>query len=107
MQSKRVNCAFTEDQMKFIILKYGATQSRIAVRRAFAMKFHPKHLKEVPSLNTFERVIKRFQSTASGLPRPPPGCGELLEENVARVQDYFNQNEGTSFKKASNELELS
>ena len=41
--NKRLNNAFSEDEMKFIIFKYGETQSITIAIRTFGSMFHPKH----------------------------------------------------------------
>ena len=90
--------------MKFILFKYGATQSITMVIRAFVSMFHPKHPRLVPSRRSFERIIKRFQSTANCPPKHPPGRVEKLDENVAIVRKYFDQNKEASVRMALKDL---
>ena len=75
------------------------------VIRAFVSMFHPKHPRLVPSRRSFERIIKRFPSTANCQPRHPRV--EKLDENVAIVRNYFDQNKETSIRMASKDLQQS
>ena len=45
--NKTTNSTFTDEQKKFIVLKYGELKTYTAVRRAFATKFHPKSPRNV------------------------------------------------------------
>ena len=90
-----------------IIFEYGATKNLAGVRKAFAEQYYPKHPRMVPPRMTFKRVIDRFCQTASCKKQPPPGRPKMTGETVVAIELFFEENERSSTREASKELELS
>lgn len=105
--NRRVNASFTEDQEKFVILKYGEVRCFRAVRRAFAAKFYPRHPRKVHGISSFHRVISRFLATSSCVQKSPPGLPLTSNDDIDRVKAYFEENESAHIRRAAYDLGLS
>ena len=95
------------EQSKFIILKFGETKNVTMVRRAFRAQFYPQNPRKVPQRLLFQRVIDRFLSSASVMPRVPKGLTPCTPEDVQRVKDYFTVNPKNHIRSAVTELGMS
>ena len=69
----RKDTPFSVDQCTFITFKYGEVQNTSQVRRAFGTKFLPNNPRKVPKNVQFQRVIDRFQKTASPMSKVSKG----------------------------------
>ena len=88
----RKDTPFSVDQCTFIIFKYGEVQNTSQVRRAFGTKFLPNNPRKVPKNVQFQRVIDRFQKTASPMSKDSKGNKATSEEDIQAVREFFERN---------------
>lgn len=100
----RKDSTFSEEESKFIILKYGEVKCSAAVRRAFGTKFFPK---KNPQQVQFRRVIDRFLESASVRPMVPTGFAPTSDESVQQVRDFFLLNPKAHIREAAARLGMS
>lgn len=100
---RRFDSPFSKDQEKWIV-KRSAFLSPTELRRAFVKHFlgYENHRK-APDRNAFSRLVERFDETGG-----VTGKGQTEEqrrtsitaENIARVEEYFGDNEKNSIRTA-------
>lgn len=97
---------FSQDQAKWIVLKYEGLKSVLSIRRAFRKEFYSSCPRKVPSRLAFIRLIERFKQTNSLRPQTPTGRGPVAKEKVDRVEAFFKSNPGAHVREASKQLNI-
>ena len=100
-------CAFSRDQINWIILKFGELKNIDKVKKAFGTKFYKKNPRRIPNYNAFKRIIERFRDTGHTRPRTPPGPVQTRSDDIARVKQYFESNTMKHLREASRDLGIS
>ena len=101
------NSPFTKDQSTWVILQSDKLKTLSAVRRAFRLKFFPKNPKQVPKLEAFRRIIKRFKDSGSVRPIVSPGRLSPTTEEVKKVEDFFKERPQAHVRLAAEHLGMS
>ena len=87
-RAHRSNSPFCDEEETWIILEYGALRCALAVRRTFR-NFFKKNPRDIPPLNAFKRLIKRFIEEGEVKPQLPGGRPPLSEETVEEVRNFL------------------
>ena len=87
-RAHRSNSPFCDEEETSIILEYGALRCALAVRRKFR-NFFKKNPRDIPPLNAFKRLIKRFIEKGEVKPQLPGGRPPLSKETVEEVRNFF------------------
>lgn len=98
---------FTEEQKKFIVLKYGELKCYSSVRKAYASRFYPKNPRNVPAVACIRRMILRFTTTLSCQRKSPPGAPPTKQDDIDRVRAYFEQNDAAHIRDVVKDLGMS
>ncbi len=81
--------SFSPDQVKWIIFKYGEVKNVRLVQAAFRKEFYPINYRKMPDINSFRRVIQRFEiSGGNAQPKKRQGKG-IPDDHIKQVHDYF------------------
>ena len=97
-------CAFSRDQINWIIPKFGELKNIDKVKKAFGTKFCKNNPRRVPNYMAFKRIIERFRDTGHTRPRTPPGPVQTRSGDIARVKHYFENNSMKHLREASRDL---
>ena len=68
---------FNQEQVSWIILKFGELKCISAVKRAFGTKFYRGYPRKVPKLLAFKRPIDRFSNSGHTRSLAPPGSPDM------------------------------
>ena len=79
-----------DDQVTWIIYKYGELKSISMVMRAFRLHFHPSSHRPMPSRCAFVNLIKCFESNRGNAKQENKGSKSgIPDEDVKLVEQYF------------------
>ena len=79
-----------DDQVTWIIYKYGELKSISVVMRAFRLHFHPSSHRPMPSRCAFVNLIKCFESNRGNAKQENKGSmSGIPDEDVKLVEQYF------------------
>ena len=98
---------FTKAQEIWLIQR-SAFLSPTQLRRAFIKQFlkYEDH-REAPHRNAFKRLVKRFTDTGGVTGRSKePEATIVTKENIARVEEYFEQNPKNHIRDAAFDLDI-
>ena len=99
--------SFTDEQCRFIILKFGEVKSVLKVRRAFRLKYFQSSPRQVPHIRAFHRLIKKFENHGTVQHLPTPAGKRASVDDVEKVKRFFENSPEASIRSAVAELALS
>ena len=99
---------FTDEQEKWIIMKYSKLQSATLVRRKFRLQFKINPT-DVPRDSAFTRVFSIFNETGSVQIKKPTGrsASKVTEGSIATVKELVDINANVSTTLISRHLDMS
>ena len=84
---------FSDDQVTWIVYKYGELKNISMVMRAFRLHFHPTSHRPMPSRCAFRNLIKRFESNGGNAKQENKGSRSGISyKDVKLVVQYFLNN---------------
>lgn len=99
---------FSDDQVTWIVYKYGELKSISMVMRAFRLHFHPTSHRPMPSRCAFVNLIKRFESNGGNAKQENKGSRRgIPDKDVKLVEQYFLDNKESHLREASRVLGMS
>ena len=100
---------FSDDQVTWIVYKYGELKSISLGMRAFRLHFHPTNHKPVPSRNAFERLIQNASSSTGGNTKQEDKGSRsgIPDKDVKLVEQCFLDNTESHLREASRVLGMS
>ena len=103
----RTNAVFSNEELCFIVRKFGEGITAVQIRRAFRNEYHPKSPSKVPQISAFTRVLKRLHQNGSSLTRTPKGRPPTDLNQIQNVKQFFEENPEAHIREASETLQLS
>ena len=93
---------FSDDQVTWIVYKYGELKSISMVVWAFRLHFHPTSHRPMPSRCAFVNLIKRFESNGGNAKQENKGSRSgIPKKDVKLVEQYFLDNKESYLREAS------
>ena len=99
--------SLTDDQSRFIVLKFGELKSPSEIRRAFRQKYFPSNSRQVPHIREFHRLFKILENHGTVQHLPITGKRPATVDDVERVKQFFENSPKASIRSAINELQIS